>query len=57
MTASDYAAIADIIRSLPQAFGLRNKVASHFAERLQQRHQRFRKKLFLEACGYTEEEE
>jgi hypothetical protein len=54
--ASDYSIIADIIRSMPKAFGLRNKVSLHFAEKLQSLHQRFNKDMFLQACGYTPED-
>jgi hypothetical protein len=57
MTASDYQTIADIIRTLPHAFGLRNRVAEHFAEKFQQSSQRFRRTLFLKECGHNPEEE
>jgi hypothetical protein len=57
MKASDYQTIADIIRTLPHAFGLRNRVAEHFAERLGNQSQRFRKTLFLKECGHNPEDE
>lgn len=57
MRASDYSTVADIIRTLPQAFGLRNKVAMHFAGKFHQLSQRFNRAKFLVACGFTQEDE
>ena len=55
MRSGEFRKIADIIRTLPKAFGLRNTVAKHFADRLKAEYQRFDTKQFLEACGFTEE--
>lgn len=57
MKASDYQIVADIIRRLPNAFGLRNTVAKHFAEELAKLSPRFKKDVFLATCGYKPEED
>jgi hypothetical protein len=55
MTRNDYQMIAGIIHGLPRTFGLRNRVAKHFAQKLRDSNMRFNTPMFLEACGYIEE--
>ena len=57
MKPADYQAIAEIIRSLEKTHGLRDKVAEHFSERLWQNNSRFNKRKFLEAAGFTEQQD
>ena len=57
MTRYDYIFIAEIISSLPNLCGLRNKVARHFAEKLKIRNQRFKRDIFIEACNISIEDD
>lgn len=51
MTRTDFALIAQTIRDLPESPEVRERVAREFCRVLMWQHPRFKRSVFLAACG------